>query len=199
MEQASQLTEFGKIFLFLIVGIVLVSATLFLSKVISLNKPTPLKLSSYECGEEPSGNSWVQFNSRFYVIALIFLLFDVEMIFIFPWTTVFGQKELIAVDPTWGWLTLIEMFIFVGILLIGLLYVWRKGDLDWIRPEQKLPAVENAIPLSVYDRINSEIYTIKKFSAEQAVAQEPTSGSATPAPSAPKPAFKPTFRKPPQS
>ncbi|MEJ6980312.1 NADH-quinone oxidoreductase subunit A [Pedobacter sp. P351] len=198
MEQASQLTEFGKIFIFLIIGIVLVCATLFLSKLLALNKPTPLKLSSYECGEEPSGNSWVQFNSRFYVIALIFLLFDVEMIFIFPWTTVFAQKSLIAASSLWGWLTFTEMFIFVGILLIGLVYVWRKGDLDWIRPEQKLPVVEHKIPLSVYDKINTEIYTVKPFSInnninEEAIAQSPAVSTSS------KPAFKPTFRKPPQS
>jgi NADH-quinone oxidoreductase subunit A len=197
MEQASQLTEFGKIFIFLIIGIILVSATLFLSKLLAVNKPTPLKLSSYECGEEPTGNSWVQFNSRFYVIALIFLLFDVEMIFIFPWTTIFGQKSLIEADPSWGWLTLIEMFIFVAILLIGLVYVWRKGDLDWIRPEQKLPVVETAVPLSVYEKINAETYRVKAFSMQS----EPKllgDVPATPA-AAPKPAFKPTFRKPSQS
>ncbi|MBC8051830.1 MAG: NADH-quinone oxidoreductase subunit A [Sphingobacteriaceae bacterium] len=198
MQQASQLTEFGKIFIFLIIGIVLVSATLFLSKLLSLRKPTPLKLSSYECGEEPTGNSWLQFNSRFYVIALIFLLFDVEIIFIFPWTTVFGQKALINADPMWGWLTLIEMFIFVGILLIGLVYVWRKGDLDWIRPEQKLPVVDVKIPLSVYDKINNEVYTVKPFTLEKEVLQEIVVQTASVNPP-PKPAFKPTFRKPPQS
>ncbi len=198
MQQASQLTEFGKIFIFLIMGIVLVCGTLFLSKLLSINKPTPLKLSSYECGEEPTGNSWLQFNTRFYVIALIFLLFDVEMIFIFPWTTVFAQKALILADPRWGWLTLIEMFIFVGILLIGLVYVWRKGDLDWIRPNQKLPVVENAIPLSIYDSINNDTYKVKPFSLEKPeeyLAVDPTS---TNTPPVAKPAFKPTFRKPPQ-
>lgn len=198
MEEASQLTEFGKIFIFLIIGIVLVCATLFLSKLLALNKPTPLKLSSYECGEEPSGNSWIQFNSRFYVIALIFLLFDVEIIFIFPWATVFGQKLLIGAAPMWGWLTLIEMFVFVGILLVGLLYVWRKGDLDWIRPEQKLPAVDNKIPLSVYDKINDEVYTVKPFMLQTELQEEPAAEAESKNP-APKPAFKPTFRKPPQS
>ena len=196
MEQASQLTEFGKIFIFLIIGIVLVCGTLFLSKLLALNRPTPLKLSSYECGEEPSGNSWVQFNSRFYVIALIFLLFDVEMIFIFPWTTVFAQKSLIAANEIWGWLTFTEMFIFVAILLIGLVYVWRKGDLDWIRPEQKLPVIQHNIPLSIYDKINSEVYTIKPFTLNNKIDEEVTKQVA-PASSA-KPAFKPTFRKPPQ-
>lgn len=198
MEQVSQLTEFGKIFIFLIMGIVLVCLTLFASRMLAINRPTPLKLSSYECGEEPSGNSWIQFNSRFYVIALIFLLFDVEMIFIFPWTTVFGQKILIQADPLWGWLTLTEMFIFVGILLIGLVYVWRKGDLDWIKPEQKLPEVHHAIPLTAYDTINDEIYLVKSFSLHSSTDQEPTATPIhSPSPVA-KPAFKPMFRKPQQ-
>ena len=199
MEGASQLTEFGKVFIFLLIGIVLVCGTLLLSKLIAPDKPTPLKLSSYECGEEPSGNSWGQFNSRFYVIALIFLLFDVEMVFIFPWTTVFGQKALIQAEPMWGWLTLTEMFIFVGILLLGLVYVWRKGDLDWIRPQQKLPTVDNAIPLSIYERINLETYKVKPFSMQQAIEEDVVIAEKPVTSSAPKPAFKPTFRKPPQS
>jgi NADH-quinone oxidoreductase subunit A len=199
MEQASQLTEFGKIFIFLIMGIVLVGGALFVTKLISVNRPTPLKLSSYECGEEPTGNSWIQFNTRFYVIALIFLLFDVEMVFIFPWTTVYAQKSLIAADPNWGWLTLAEMFVFVSILLIGLVYVWRKGDLDWIRPEQKLPTVETAIPLSVYDRINQESYKIRAFSTGETNMQQPIAADPVPQATVAKPAFKPTFRKPPQS
>ncbi|WP_207420582.1 NADH-quinone oxidoreductase subunit A [Desertivirga brevis] len=194
MDQTSQLTEFGKILIFLIIGILLVCGTLFLSKVLAPNKPTPLKLTSYECGEEPTGNSWVQFNSRFYVIALIFLLFDVEMVFIFPWTTVFGQKSLLAAEPMWGWLTLIEMFIFVGILIIGLVYVWKRGDLDWIKPEQKLPHVDVAIPKSVYDRINNETYKVKEFSLE-GVKPQPEEDTAAVATTSPKPGFKPTFRK----
>ena len=194
MDEPSQLTEFGKIFLFLIIGVLLVSGTLLLSKVLAPNKPTPLKLTSYECGEEPTGNSWVQFNTRFYVIALIFLLFDVEMVFIFPWTTVFGQKTLLAASPAWGWLTLIEMFVFVGILILGLVYVWKRGDLDWIKPEQKIPTVDVAIPKSAYERINNETYQVKPFSMETSKLVT-IEGPVTPTSTAPKPGFKPTFRK----
>jgi len=144
MEEVSQLTEFGKVFIILLVGVMVVSGTLLLSKLLSPSKPNALKLSSYECGEEPSGNAWVQINSRFYVIALVFLLFEVEMIFIFPWSTIFAQKDLIAADSGWGWLALIEMFVFVGILLLGLVYVWRRKDLSWIKPEPRLSVVETA-------------------------------------------------------
>ena len=119
------------------------------------------------------------------------------MVFIFPWTTVFGQKVLINADPMWGWLTLIEMFIFVGILLIGLIYVWRKGDLDWIRPEQKLPVIETGIPLSMYDKINTEVYTVKPFTIERETQEQMVAGTPVTS-STSKPAFKPSFRKPPQ-
>lgn len=188
-----QLTEFGKVFIFLISGILLVSLTLLLSRVLAPRKPNPIKLSSYECGEEPTGNSWVQFNPRFYVIALVFLLFDVEMIFIFPWATVFGQKALLAASPVWGWLTLVEMFIFVGILLLGLVYVWRRGDLDWIKPEPKLPQVDTAIPKSAYDRINDDTYKTRAFTAD--LRKEELATEKAPATVTQKPAFKPAFKR----
>lgn len=191
MEEVSQLTEFGKVFLILLVGVAVVSGTMLLSKLLSPSKPNTLKLSSYECGEEPSGNAWMQINSRFYVIALVFLLFEVEMIFIFPWSTIFAQKELIGASSAWGWLALIEMFVFVGILLLGLVYVWRRKDLNWIKPEPKPTIVETAVPLSAYDRINAETYVTRAFSTE------PLKASAEPAVaiSSPKPAFKPAFKR----
>lgn len=191
MEEVSQLTEFGKVFLILLVGSAVVSGTLLLSKLLSPSKPNALKLSSYECGEEPSGNAWVQINSRFYVIALVFLLFEVEMIFIFPWSTIFAQKELIGADSAWGWLALIEMFVFVGILLLGLVYVWRRKDLNWIKPKPTPSDVKTAIPLSAYDKINAETYVTKAFSTEPVkTAQEHAV-----AVSSPKPAFKPAFKR----
>jgi len=82
------------------------------------------KLLSYECGEIPEGSAWVQFNIRFYVIALIFLIFDVEIVFLFPWAVVYQELGLLA---------FIEAFIFVTILVVGFVYVWVKGDLDWVK------------------------------------------------------------------
>lgn len=173
----------------------LVSLTLLISRIVAPRKPNPEKLLSYECGEDPKGNSWVQFNSRFYVIALVFLLFDVELVFIFPWATIFSQEALISADSRWGWLTLGEMFIFVGILILGLIYVWRKGDLEWIRPDIKITEAGTNIPMALYDKINKETYSIRAFSIENS--------SDIPAPQIPqktetvsKPMFKPTFRKP---
>ena len=82
------------------------------------------KLTSYECGELPEGSAWVKFNIRFYVIALIFLIFDVEIVFLFPWAVVYNELGLLA---------FIEAFLFVLILLVGFVYVWVKGDLDWVK------------------------------------------------------------------
>ena len=193
MDEASQLTEFGKIFIYLVMGILFVLFTFFLGWLVALRKPNSLKLSSYECGEEPTGNSWIQFNSRFYVVALIFLLFDVEMVFIFPWATIFSQETLLAADNRWGWLTLIEMFIFIGILLIGLMYVWKKGDLNWIRPENILPAGPGKIPMAMYARINDTDYKVREFymgsGDEQAIIQAENK------PLAARPTFRPQFKK----
>lgn len=194
MQEVSQVTEFGKVLLFLIMGILFLLLTFFLGKLVSLRKPNPEKLTTYECGEEPRGSSRVQFNSRFYVIALIFLLFDVEIAFIFPWTTVFGQPELLHADPRWGWLTLTEMFIFIGVLILGLVYVWMKGDLEWIKPAPLTPSVKTGVPLSAYDRINQESYKVRSFSFG---AEPEKENMITPPANSPRPAFKPVFRKPP--
>jgi len=194
MNEASQISEFGKIFIYLIMGVLFVLFTFFLGWLVALKKPNPEKMSSYECGEEPTGNSWIQFNSRFYVIALVFLLFDVELVFIFPWATVFGQEILLNADPRWGWLSLIEMFIFVGILLVGLVYVWKKGDLNWIRPEQLLPSSPAKVPFSAYQTINEEKYLIKKFTLNN-VFEEPEKIPLAVNPSSFKPAFKPKFKR----
>lgn len=137
------------------------------------------------------------FNSRFYVIALIFLLFDVEMVFILPWATVFGNKTLIGADKRWGWLSLTEMFIFLGILIIGLVYVWVKGDLDWIKPKPVKPAVNTQVPISLYENLNKRqsIYKVKEFTSEVQLQTTATTNE-TPAPLIRKPMFKPTFKKP---
>src|SRR5476651_2862988 len=176
MGEVEQISEFGKILIFLITGFVLVGFTFFLSKLIAPNNPTPEKLTSYECGEEPEGNSWMQFNPKFYVIALIFLLFDVEMVFIFPWATVFGNREIIAADSRWGWFSLAEMFIFLGILILGLVYVWAKGDLEWIKAKPTVPTTDVNIPASFYEQLNMEQgkFVVKPFSlTNEPVIAEP--------------------------
>ena len=83
----------------------------------------------------PEGSAWVKFNVRFYIIALIFLIFDVEVLFLFPWAVVF--KGLSDQSAALGFLAFIEMFLFVTILIIGFAYVWVKGDLDWVKMKLK--------------------------------------------------------------
>ncbi len=122
------LLSFGTIFLFVVLGIVLLTVLLYISKLVSPSNPTEKKISTYECGEIAEGSAWVQFNIRYYIIALIFLIFDVEVVFLFPWAVVF--KDL-------GLLAYVEMGIFLLILIVGLAYVWKKRDLDWVKYKVK--------------------------------------------------------------
>ncbi|MCX7737732.1 MAG: NADH-quinone oxidoreductase subunit A [Candidatus Kapabacteria bacterium] len=130
------LTEFGVILLFFIIGFLFVAVGLLAAAIIRPHKPNPIKNSIYECGEEIIGEPWIRFNVRFYVIGLVFLLFDVEVVFLLPWAVIF--KEL-------GWFAFIEMVIFVLILIIGLAYVWAKGDLDWEKPKPYIPKLEDLV------------------------------------------------------
>jgi NADH-quinone oxidoreductase subunit A len=210
MHEVSQISEFGKILIFLIVGFLAVGFTFFLNRLLAPRNPNYEKLTSYECGEEPTGSAWLPFNSRFYVIALIFLLFDVEMVFVFPWATVFGSHEILAADARWGWFSLAEMFIFLGILILGLVYVWRKGDLDWIKPTPVVPTTNTRVPQSLYDRLNLEqsAFVVQAFSIEHAtvttatatatVSETATATATATNTEAPvkRPMFKPTFKKP---
>ena len=84
--------------------------------------PTPVKLEPYECGVQTIGGTWNQFNFRYYLFAILFVIFDVEVVFLYPWATKFIRLELFA---------LLEMAVFVGILLVGWAYAWRKRDLEW--------------------------------------------------------------------
>lgn len=154
-----EISEFGIFLLFLGAGVFFVVAGFVTAWLIRPNRPNIEKITPYECGEEAIGNAWGQFNIRYYLIALVFLLFEVEIIFLFPWATIFGQQELLQITNfQWGWFVLIEAFIFVGILLIGLIYAWIKGYLDWVKPEVKVPEFQSPIPESFYQKINQHHY-----------------------------------------
>jgi NADH-quinone oxidoreductase subunit A len=114
------------VFLALIVGLLLFMLVLW--KLLRPARRSEEKLTTYECGEEPVGNAWIQFNIRFYVFALIFVVFDVEAVFLLPWATVFRELGLVAY---------LEGLVFIAILVVALAYVWRKGDLAWVRPEDR--------------------------------------------------------------
>lgn len=151
------LSDFGEILLFLIAGIVFVLITLFVSKIIRPNRPNPEKLSTYESGEEPVTAAWTQFNIRFYIVALIFLLFEVEIVFMFPWSTVFANKELIEeTKGAWGWFSFLEMVIFITILALGLAYAWVNGYLDWIKPNPKPTEYKSPVPKEMYQKVNDQ-------------------------------------------
>jgi NADH-quinone oxidoreductase subunit A len=130
------LTEFGIILLFIIVGFIFVAMGLIVAALIRPSRPDPVKNSTYECGEIPIGEPWIKFNTRFYVIALAFIIFDVELVMLFPWAVVF--KSL-------GWFAFWAMVIFVSILMLGLVYDWARGYLEWERPEPYIPKLSDLI------------------------------------------------------
>ncbi|NWG13141.1 MAG: NADH-quinone oxidoreductase subunit A [Acidobacteria bacterium] len=121
------MADFSSVLIFMVMGLVFLAVALVFWRLV---RPTgaqsEVKLSTYECGEIPQGSAWIQFNIRFYVVALIFIIFDVEIIFLLPWAVVFKNLGMFA---------FIEGLIFIAILVVGLAYVWRKGDLAWVRPE----------------------------------------------------------------
>ena len=142
------LTDFTRILAFLILGAVFVAGGLTTSWLLRPKRPYPGKLSSYECGEEPVGDSWIKFNIRFYVVALIFLVFDVEIVFLFPLALVYKQLGMFA---------FIEMVIFLAILLVGFAYVWAKGDLEWDKPRPELPRVMRPPTVKTGEPVQEEI------------------------------------------
>ena len=123
--------DFGTVLVAAILGIIMVAVPLIVQSLVAPSKKSKEKLETYECGEESEGSAWLQFNIRFYVIALIFLIFDVEVVFLFPWAVVF--KDL-------GLLAMVEMAIFLVILIVGLAYVWVKADLNWVKRKVKYAA-----------------------------------------------------------
>jgi NADH:ubiquinone oxidoreductase subunit 3 (subunit A) len=108
--------------LFLVVGTLVPAAAIIISWIIAPKKPNPIKQSTYECGIETVGENWIQFKAQYYVFALVFLVFDVETVFLFPWAVALGRVPIFAV---------IEGIVFIMILIAGLVYAWRKGMLEW--------------------------------------------------------------------
>ncbi|MBE9501178.1 MAG: NADH-quinone oxidoreductase subunit A [Chloroflexi bacterium] len=115
------------------IGIFLVAALLFAITMITLpillrrfrivpKKPNPVKSSTYECGMDTVGKSWVQFNFRYYIYALLFVVFDIQVVFVYPWAAAMGQLKLFG---------LVEMAVFFLIVIVGFVYAWKKGVLEW--------------------------------------------------------------------
>ena len=129
------LVEYATVLVFIVLGAATVALMLTLTRLLAPRAPSAVKLSTYECGEVPYGSSWVQFNIRFYVVALIFIIFDVEVALLYPWAVIFQRLGLLA---------FIEAFVFIVILLAGLAYLWKEGDLEWVRTMQDTPAKKGA-------------------------------------------------------
>jgi NADH-quinone oxidoreductase subunit A len=155
------------ILIFLAAGATLLAANLVLGWFVRPDKPSAEKAEVYECGEQPIGTAWVQFDLRFYVVALLFVIFDVELAFFFPWAVVFGsatraadenrpraeqiraaaniQPQGAPADPEiatppnpeaarkLAWIAFADIMVFFGVLLVGFAYLWRRGDLEWVR------------------------------------------------------------------
>ncbi len=127
--------QFANVLVFFLLAFVLCGLMLGLGILLRPANPSHAKLSTYECGEPPSGPAWINFNIRFYLIALVFVIFDVELAFVYPVVAVFRTW----IDAGRGAFALTEIAVFVGILAVGLVYVWVKGDLEWLK---RLPAEE---------------------------------------------------------
>jgi len=158
------LSDFGIILLFIAGAAVFTLVPFTISKLLRPNRPNEQKLSSYECGEDAVGNAWGQFNVRFYIIALMFLLFEIEVVFLFPWATVFGNRELIeGTNGKWGWVSLTEMLIFVCVLALGLAYAWKKGYLEWEKPKPEIEHYTSPVPKVLYEEVNKKYVTASKL------------------------------------
>jgi NADH-quinone oxidoreductase subunit A len=130
--------QFANVLVFFLLALALCGIMVGLEKLLAPSNPHPAKLTTYECGEPPSGPAWINFNIRFYLIALVFVIFDVELAFVYPVVTVF--RDWIARGQ--GGFALAEIGLFIAILAVGLVYVWVKGDLEWLkrlRPEEAQP------------------------------------------------------------
>jgi len=117
------MSEWIYVALFIAVGLIIPIGAIAAGFILGPKKPNPIKEATYECGVEPVGDAWIQFKPQYYIFALVFLVFDVEAVFLFPWAVKLGQLGLYAV---------VEGIIFVSILIVGLVYTWRKGMLEWL-------------------------------------------------------------------
>jgi NADH-quinone oxidoreductase subunit A len=111
------------VFIFVAIVAILIPLTLIIAKLVRPNNPDRVKLMPYECGIDPIGNSRGRYTIRYYIVAILFVVFDVETIFLFPWAVKF--KAL-------GMFGLLEMLIFLGILIVGYIWIWKKGALEWV-------------------------------------------------------------------
>ncbi|HJN16198.1 MAG TPA: NADH-quinone oxidoreductase subunit A [Armatimonadota bacterium] len=119
--------QFGPVLTFVLVGVGFSVAMVATAYILRPHDPYDEKLTTYECGVDPLTESWAQFYIRYYLFALVFVVFDVETIYLYPWATVF--RDLSA---SMGVFVLLEMLVFLAVLVVGFAYAWRKGALEWL-------------------------------------------------------------------
>jgi len=121
--------QYGTLAILVIAGSVLYAIIMLLNRVMRPSVPTPQKLTTYECGVDAAGVGWSQTSIRYYVFAFLFVIFDVEALFLLPWAVIVGDLDATTpISPTFA---IVAMFLFVGTLLEGLAYAWKKGVLTW--------------------------------------------------------------------
>jgi NADH-quinone oxidoreductase subunit A len=130
--------HFGNVLVFTLLGLGLCAFHMILRSFLRPHNPETKKLTTYECGELPTGSAWINFNIRFYLVALVFVIFDIEVAFIYPVAVAFRDFVLAGN----GLFALAEIFLFLGILSVGLVYVWVKRDLEWIKRVEPQDDVE---------------------------------------------------------
>ena len=121
----NDLQAYAPLLLHLILAMALSGILLLLSSLVGWRRPSKVKSQAYECGITPTGDAREPFSVKFYLVAMIFILFDVEAIFLYPWAFIFRSLR---------WFGFVEMLLYIGILLVGYFYLWKKGALDWNRP-----------------------------------------------------------------
>ncbi|CAB1368114.1 NADH-quinone oxidoreductase subunit A [Denitratisoma oestradiolicum] len=122
------LENYFPVFVFILVGLVFGCLPIILGRVLGPYRPDSEKISAYECGFEPFEDARMQFDVRYYLIAIIFILFDLEIAFLIPWAAIFHE---IVATPAVKMFGFVEMLVFLGILVVGYVYAWAKGALDW--------------------------------------------------------------------
>src|SRR5467141_1650331 len=126
----SGLHTYAPLLLHLLIAAALAGAMTAVSVLVGWRRPSRAKQQPYECGMEPTGDARAPFSVKFYLVAMVFILFDVEAIFLYPWAYIFRQ----SVTGQSRWFGFVEMLLYIGILLVGYFYLWKKGALDWNRP-----------------------------------------------------------------
>jgi NADH-quinone oxidoreductase subunit A len=178
----SMFFDYLNVLVFVAVGMVFVFANLLLASVIRPRRTTNVGLETYECGEETIGDAWVQFDIRYYTVALVYVVFAVEIAFLFPWALVLRDAFAdtgAAAGKGIGLFALVEGVLFVVILFLGLAYVWAKGDLDWVlsytgkqyQPPERRPRIRPSNVGEIEARLEAQTQAAKAKS--EALDTEP--------------------------